>query len=166
MSEWGLLKSTCFPTWLRELFPPIAKDTHSFGETVSWPKYSFAEKQGHSGTKQLKVVCSQCNSGWMSLIDHKVRPIVVPLLKGLSSSIDGPSQKKLATWLSTSTMVRDFSIAGKSYVPQSHRDHVRNRSEPPEQWQVWIGSYWEPRVASPLNEPDSRASQAPTSRRR
>ncbi len=140
----GLTKEHLFADWLTELFPRTADDTHTHGKIITWeptPKFLGECRQGHSGSRKVRKVCSTCNNGWISGIDSKAKEVSLPLIKGSFSSVTPEMQLHLATWFSKIAMVGDAIEPNRGVDLQHDRDWIRANLQPPPLWEVWIGSY-------------------------
>ena len=49
---------------------------------------------------QVQIVCSECNSGWLSQIQNAAKASLIPLFEGNRRTLDQDSQKFVATWVS------------------------------------------------------------------
>ena len=93
---------------------------------------------------KLKVVCgNHCNAGWMSRIESRVKPILVPLLLGLPTTLPKYSQEVLATWIAMKLMTAEFSMPLDDIVtPALERSLLMGRQRPPDDIMgIWIGRY-------------------------
>jgi hypothetical protein len=93
---------------------------------------------------KLKVVCgNHCNAGWMSRIESRVKPILIPLLLGLPTTLPKYSQEILATWIAMKLMVAEFSMPPDDIVtPALERSLLMGRQRPPDDiMAIWIGRY-------------------------
>ncbi len=137
----GLSKEHLFADWLRELFPRTNKDMHTFGTTKMWPNYTVERKQGHSGSKKIREVCTVCNNGWISDLDNHAKLIASELIVGKPLRVNPDRQRTLATWLAKISMVGDHIERQRSKVSQEHRSYLRDNLSPPSTWQIWVSSY-------------------------
>jgi hypothetical protein len=55
----------------------------------------------------VRVVCSNCNNGWMSQIQKNAKPHLIPLFKGESVWLDKKTQAAIATWAMMSTITAE-----------------------------------------------------------
>src|ERR1700742_2428273 len=87
----GTTNEHLFPDWLRVLFPRTPKDTTTRGVT-QWGQdklgklYAMPARtihKGHSGVTKIPYVCAGCNNGWMSRLENRARPFLMPLIQGL-----------------------------------------------------------------------------------
>jgi hypothetical protein len=95
----------------------------------------------------LPQVCVQCNTGWMSDLEQRTRPVLGPMLRGpaLPVSLDPAQQATLATWaVKTSLLVtyRKFNAQPGGWIPEDNLRwlYLHGRSAmPPPGARVWLG---------------------------
>lgn len=141
-------KEHVFGLWLREFFPRDKHTTHKSVYTA-WldesGSHTPAEKrdrlQGHVGSKSLKVVCRQCNGGWLSQLEESVRPTLVPLITGERRNLTEIEQVLLATWATKIAMVAEHFRPIDDGILQDERTWLMNELTPPAKWFVWIAAY-------------------------
>lgn len=141
-------KEHVFGLWLREFFPRDKHTTHKSVYT-SWldesGSHTPAEKrdrlQGHVGSKSLKVVCRQCNSGWLGQLEESVRPTLVPLITGERLNLTETEQTLLATWAAKIAMVAEHFRPIDHGISQDERTWLMDELAPPAKWFVWIAAY-------------------------
>ncbi len=102
---------------------------------------STTVQQGHSGTKKVPHVCKGCNNGWMSRMENRTRPILMPLIQGLFHPISTFDQQYLATWIAKTVMVGEYIFPKHIAVPDKERLHMYANLSPPENWTIWIADY-------------------------
>lgn len=135
-----LSKEHLLSDWLKELFPRTPNDQHSLGESEGGP-FKVTTGQGHSGSKKIRTVCRDCNSQWISEIDNAAKSTIVPLIQGASVTVDEAMQTTIATWLSKIATVGDSRNRAKSVITPAERTFIKDNTQPPRCWEVWIFSY-------------------------
>ncbi|MHB1467680.1 MAG: hypothetical protein ACYCU0_08350 [Solirubrobacteraceae bacterium] len=99
-----------------------------------WLRRPFREK--------ARIVCSGCNSGWMSSLEMVARPLLEgPILRS-SATFGTPQSTVLARWAFKTALVFQASQTDVPMAPPSHFVHVQRSSTPPRQVAVWIGSHY------------------------
>ena len=90
-----------------------------------------------------KVVCGKCNSTWMSGIQNRAKPYLIPLFDGHGCFVDARVQALIASWIAVATMTAEFSNNNEAYVgvPQADRDWIRETQTVPNGWCIWIGRH-------------------------
>lgn len=110
--------------------------THVSKETGSETKH------GDVTTTKLKVVCERhCNNGWMSRLETRVKPILVPMLTGNRVLMSKYNQEIVATWIAMKMMTAEFSVPDDIVTPAIERTLVMGRRLPSEMMAIWIGRY-------------------------
>lgn len=92
---------------------------------------------------QVRIVCSECNSGWLSRIQNAAKSSLIPLFEGRSCTLDEASQKVVATWVAMATMTGEYLANDQKRIaiPQSDRTWIMQNGTPPPGWAIWIGHY-------------------------
>lgn len=108
---------------------------------MAWPSYTVERKQGHSGSKKIREVCTVCNNGWIGDLDNHAKLIAKELIVGKPLRVTADSQRTLATWLAKISMVGDHIERQRSKISQEHRSYLRENIVPPPTWQIWVSSY-------------------------
>jgi hypothetical protein len=100
------------------------------------------QKQGHSGTRKIRDVCSACNETWLSNdIEKPAIPILIPLINGDRTEIDPNMQRILATWAAKTVMTAEYVHPTKVVIHQDERTWLKENLASPVGWNVWIGTY-------------------------
>jgi hypothetical protein len=97
----------------------------------------------------LPQVCVRCNTGWMSGLEQRVRPVLSPMLLGpvspLPVILNPARQGLLATWaVKTSLLLtyRTFKKQPGGWIPNDNLKwlyHHRQSDTPPPGARVWVG---------------------------
>lgn len=139
-----LTKEHLFPNWLKALFPRDGSSTHTHG-TVMWPGGQQVVRtkkgQGHSGTKKLRVVCMDCNRGWMSDLEENAKPHLTRLIRGNFHSITPDVQQALSLWAAKTASVGENINPGQQAVRKAERDTIMASQVVPDHWLVFISPY-------------------------
>lgn len=90
---------------------------------------------------RIPCVCTPCNTGWMSKLETKCKPIMVPLLEDIWHPLNRDQQKALCEWAFKTAMVND-SIQEKPFFTREdgHNFKVNNRAIPLGT-AIWLGRY-------------------------
>lgn len=116
--------------------------------------------------KKLRIVCGKCNNEWMSRIQEKAKPVLIPLFKGEQCMLDQAKQELIVNWAVMATMTAEFMSLDTTSVAVSQRDRdfIRTNEKAPPDWRVWIGYYdrrtWEGQwvhTTVPILEPEEIA---------
>jgi hypothetical protein len=101
-------------------------------------------RQGAASTKKIKVVCRECNVGWMSEIEEAIKPILTPLITGSSTVLTATMQAQIMEWIALKILVADKNSferhAADPIYTQDVRDAFRQRRAIPDGITVWIAA--------------------------
>lgn len=92
-----------------------------------------------SFTSEAKVVCKDCNEGWMNDLEAAAKPILAPMLRGKRVVLDTDAQAIVARWLTKTAMVFQRTTPRRP-VPERHTRYLYDHRRPPPSCQVWIGA--------------------------
>jgi hypothetical protein len=92
---------------------------------------------------QVRIVCAECNSGWMGGIQESAKPYLIPLFDGEACDFHERAQHVVSAWTAMATMTSEHLSMDKKRIaiPQSDRDWMMNRQCAPQSWGIWIGRY-------------------------
>jgi hypothetical protein len=92
---------------------------------------------------QVRIVCADCNSQWMSRIQQEAKPALISLFNGEQCTIDQTEQQQVATWCAMATMTGEYLSQDRAriVIPQSDRTWLMDHQTPPPDWCIWIGRY-------------------------
>jgi hypothetical protein len=79
--------------------------------------------------KARKAVCSECNNGWMSDLQNRVKSILLPLIDGEASTLRPTERTLLAEWSAMTAIMQEY--AGSASVPVQRRKHLYEERQPP-----------------------------------
>jgi hypothetical protein len=135
--------------WLRELFPRSPGDIRLEQGVVwaegmpsgIWTLPTRRLRQGHVGSRKIRVVCKKCNETWIGAIDEAVKPILVPLIRGEMTELTPSNKQTLATWATKVTMVAEFSNPRLRAISADQLEWFWLNRRPPRGWNVWIAAY-------------------------
>ena len=131
------------PSWINGLHGGD-RIRHSLGETVQWTARRLDFK--------ARTVCADCNSGCMSQLEQRARPVLSRLILSDKTLILTPDdQAVIATWMTTTAMmfesVSRIPRAGEAVVVpepffrQDKRSSLRVHGRPPDGTMLWLGQY-------------------------
>lgn len=126
------------PKWLQKILP---SDEHYVywrevgGVKTSWKKKGFSEK--------VKLVCRECNNGWMSRLETAAKDVLSPAItrSSLPYQLDLRAQWIAAQWAAKTGYV--FQGQGRELlVPRMRPFLLRMNGMPPPQVSVFVGSHY------------------------
>jgi hypothetical protein len=93
---------------------------------------------------QVEVVCGDCNSGFLSRIQNRAKPYLIPLFEGQDHRLDEAAQNIIAAWIAMATMtsaylMQDVTSEGQLAIPQGDRNWLMYTETAPRHWRIWIG---------------------------
>src|SRR5438309_8639998 len=57
-----------------------------------------ARRTGRKLNLTVRCVCESCNTGWMSDLEARIKPIVLPILDGQPTNLSDADQVAIAAW--------------------------------------------------------------------
>lgn len=92
---------------------------------------------------KVKVVCADCNNRWLSEIQNRAKPYLIPLITGQRVALGKEAQEHIATWCAMATMTAEFIDRDPTTiaVPQADRDWLGNNRTAPPGWRIWLAHY-------------------------
>lgn len=133
-----LSKEHIWADWMRQVFP---RSDHSTRHAVTSPngrRHGKLHRPGDVRSQRLRVVCSECNNGWMSRIQSKAKPAILSILnegKFLSSAAD---REALAAWAVLFTLVYEQAEPSLINSTQEERRAFKESNGPPYGWTVYL----------------------------
>ncbi|MDB5181168.1 MAG: hypothetical protein JWO54_931 [Candidatus Saccharibacteria bacterium] len=144
-----LTREHVYPDWLSKLFDPKILGTNVVsGANVNrvWQGAVFQQK--------VKLVCAECNNGWMSDIEGSVKD----LLTSLAFTYDGHTlsqedQRRLSLWVQKTVLVINKSLGSESGfdIPVGFYDQLYVTRQPINTILVTVG--WRMQTNGPKNQP-------------
>ncbi|MFE4197260.1 hypothetical protein ACFRJ9_15455 [Paenarthrobacter sp. NPDC056912] len=81
---------------------------------------------------EVRVVCSECNEGWMSTLESSVSPYLAPLIAGAVVELSQADFTTLAKWAVKTAMMFEFNDRSTiSFTDAQRHDFYETRSIPP-----------------------------------
>jgi hypothetical protein len=107
-------------------------------------------------SRTVRNVCSTCNNGWMSALEHLAQLSLGPLILGDSGDISPDQQGALALWAQKTAMVAMLvsseaeRSAGYGLAKSEYRKlyELRDQARPLDASTLWIGKYTGTRQAA------------------
>jgi len=131
------------PDWLRQALPRERKtllSRGSHGREVVQEVTPFDVRE--------HCVCTPCNNHWMSTIDNRVKPHLLPLVLGEGRELDPDAQLTLATWAFKTCLVYQQTSKDLTnpydVMPREHYRFLyqqRKHPRPPGRMQTWLLGY-------------------------
>jgi hypothetical protein len=139
----GLTKEHVWADWLKGYIPKDMTDYSSLSATVHETHAEFGHKK-HGGdlrSRTLRDVCKSCNNGWMSQLQQRAKPYLLPLVFGDVTAFDARAQEILSAWVAMFVMVAEHFDRYKVVSSQKERSFLWKRQKAPANWKIWIGDF-------------------------
>ena len=124
-----------FPLWLLARFPTpngVSVEMERGGE-------SLPTRKARRHELRVRCVCADCNSGWMSRLEGRTKPIIERLLSMSSLVLPEHEQVVLAEWtLKTAMVFEALRKEPPSFYRQEERAALRKDSAFPPRTGVWL----------------------------
>lgn len=140
-----LTREHVWPDWLRKLIAPDAV-THRRTTEVEFSVVEDREYPSRPFNVTVRAVCAECNSGWMSRLEERAKPLLLPGLHGRGKQLAAGGQETLATWAFKTALVFGKTLRDRPAMPDEHYRHLFEHQRPPEQCVIWMGAYGGPRA--------------------
>ncbi len=115
--------------------------------------------------RTLRVVCRDCNSGWMGALQEAAKPLLLAMIGNEPLRLTYDDQATLAAWATMTFMVAENFFGDLIISPEPERYEFRNSQRALPNWKVWIARYereaWRAhyvRIPLPLKSPDAPAT--------
>lgn len=142
-----LTKEHIWGKWIRDYIPvdpkPVMMRDVEVSKSGLPDKVSITKRAGSALGMTRKIVCAPCNNEWMSRIQARAKPFLIPLLEGRRTALGIEAQAAIATWATMVTMTAEFMLhsAGKIGISREDRAALRATEAPLPAWDIWIGYY-------------------------
>ena len=138
-----------FPNWLNRVFENIPQIPTSVGAT-RWENSTVNMQSGELSFRSwpasqiasvtTKLVCNSCNTGWMSDLECRAAPLLIPMIEGRPHTLSQAEQLIVATWSTKTAMVLEPVVGAHEYFRQEQRDMVRIEDRPPGFFRVYAAA--------------------------
>lgn len=126
---------------MREVFPEV--EALHISVTSDGPPRQV--RQGPLDS-MVRAVCQSCNSGWMSRLEQRTKPLLIQMIKGKRVEIDMRKQRDIAAWAVKTIMVQN-QLRPEAYTRIPSEDYVKlaTRVAPLSNMIVWSAHMTPPR---------------------
>ena len=101
---------------------------------------SNTERQGDLTTMKFRVVCKSCNSGWMSDLEQKAKPIILSQF-GNPSPLSREEATILSKWVVMKVMVAEFAQPNTLLTPNADRKEMQASQAIPDYFSVYLATH-------------------------
>jgi len=140
----AISKEHFWPQWAGQYLTKTS-ETHNISELHAAegkaPKQlkSLIKRQGNVVTKKIRVVCRDCNHGWMGSLEERVKPTIVNLLQGHNYKLNMDQIDSLSLWASVKTIVAEHAESHMALTPSADRYLVYKNGSIPEYFRIFMG---------------------------
>lgn len=141
----GLTKEHVWSDWLKQIIPrdwdryeQYAADVHNPDPATDKPRH---KKQGAVHSRQARIVCGACNSGWMGDIVEAAKPVAQKLILGERFLLTKVPQAHLSPWIALSALIADKLTRAEWKLPPCDYQYMYEHHQPPPHWHIGIGFY-------------------------
>lgn len=142
-----LTREHVYPNWLSTYFKKgllVINEVTTEGQNRAWNEPIFQHK--------AKIVCSDCNSGWMSQIEGDTKPILADLIfTDKPFVLDEAAQRQIALWVQKTVLMLNGSTSGKFKIPGNFYKDLYTTKEPLKSIAVTMG--WRLHAKGTKDEP-------------
>jgi hypothetical protein len=137
-----------WPDWLRRRENIREARTHT---EVLWQRTDAPVRHDYNDQpfkKKARVVCGECNHGWMSGLEQRAEGLLDGMLAGRGRALHQTGQATLAAWAFKSALMFDQGSAAEARViPSEHYVALYRTGQPPPGVRIWIAAYDETQTA-------------------
>jgi hypothetical protein len=150
----GMSKEHIWGQWLKNYVRQDLLKHGMFTQVVNRPGTPNTEhlriKSGDPLQSKVRVVCTKCNNEWLSEIQNRAKPHLIPLFTGTTRVLGVEAQEILATWITMATMTAEHLVSDprQRAISQADREFLWRNSKPPAEWRILIGRYERHRLAT------------------
>jgi hypothetical protein len=142
--EGKLTQEHAWPDWLRDELPRGNDVGFIQGQRLIRDQGKIVSttplRRETAANRKVRVVCQQnCNGGWMSRLESRIKPVLLALLHGERRHLSDEDQRLLAFWALKTAMMLQFTLAlDLRAVPASHYEYIYQRRQAPPSCRVWL----------------------------
>lgn len=166
----SLTREHVIPRWVCAVLDDLEPDDipRDWGQHYTAGGFVGKERDRQYGVTEptviVRAVCEACNAGWLAGLEGRVKPVLEPMIRGVSTTLDAAQQVDIATWASKTIIGLEFHDPIGVVSRPEDRELVREEVRPPHHHRVRLAyrsSYLESSVAKTLI---ARTEDAPDER--
>lgn len=90
----------------------------------------------------IKRFCAQCNGGWMSVLEQKMKTVYEKFEKSLFCvRLSDAETDTLVAWTTLKTIEWSLTCKETECIPCTDINYFYQNRTPPPGWQIWVGHY-------------------------
>lgn len=140
-------KEHVFPNWLNGVFPvdktlPTPEWAVKVGKSDQPKQISRTWSASEIASVTSKLVCHECNTGWMANLENEARPSLIPLITGNSKELHPPEQLTIATWAVKTAMTIETTVPSdeSDRFPNDQARIAMEQKRPPAHYRVFASA--------------------------
>lgn len=135
-------KEHIYSRWTHDLLPRVEgssynEDFHTFKDPKSFGTVEVKSRPGDVATKKVRAVCTACNNGWMNRVEGLAKPILTPLIKGESITLNLDSQSIIARWITMKIIVCEYTQENQSLTSLVERQALMSEGQIPSYYRIY-----------------------------
>lgn len=133
--------------WLKNYVP---RTQLNHGEARTWIHEdgrldrTVRHRSGDPRSRKLRIVCKACNNNWMSRIQERAKPVLIPLIRGEACALDAEAQRIVAGWAALLVIIDEYTHRDWVSVPALDRAWLKRSALAPPNWLIWAGRFVAP----------------------
>lgn len=136
-------KEHFWPGWMHELLPQLPDPRHNRRLREYHPKRGHFEsgpkdRPGGLETLKLRVVCADCNNGWMNRREDEARPFLTALIEGNEIQLNAFQMTIVARWIAIKCVVAEHSTPNYYLTPRADRVILREEGIIPPYFRIYL----------------------------
>jgi hypothetical protein len=138
-----LTREHVYPRWAAKAAREAPKPGFINTQDVRHQRRSGADWRSKALNITITRTCEGCNTGWMSKLEMRCKPVLAPLIRGEPQTIaSGRDQAALAAWAFKTAITFEYSLpGGRTFIPEVHRRYLLQHQRPPPDCEIWLGRY-------------------------
>lgn len=180
----GMSKQHVWPKWLSSNIAKPHLASNEERKSVTRLRHGkltstsgLRKLDGSTMSRKVRVVCRQCNNGWMSRIEEISKPTILRLVNGGDQILNRSEMLAVASWITLFCLCLEWLDSSMLVSENIERKNFAATKTPPENWKIWIAPYaggqWEgsfrrtamyllPRQTSPSDIPPAMSPNTQT----
>lgn len=138
-----LTKEHVLPQWLRKHYPKMSVINEFTSNNKHWITQPFDHK--------AKVVCKNCNEGWMSGLENDFRPIFNEMITLKELVIDESEQSIIAFWAQKTVLMLNQATPGGVKITSETYSEIYNNKRAVKRIMVYLG--WRMKYGQDIKDP-------------
>lgn len=131
-SRGPLTKEDAWPRWLNRQLPLSAPGT-ALDLSLQGNEVVRASRRTVTSYNTARVAgfCKACNNGWMSGLETRAAPLLLPMIRGQRTSLRPEEQAVVTEWVTKTALVLDQRALGRMPLVSDEITHEFGRSRAP-----------------------------------